>query len=217
MRPRLRRSRPARYVFPVPTPRRASHYARGYVNAIQVWPFTDGALYQVYASPGHVTVVSLQPGEELVTVAAGDTVRWIVGDTSSGSSDALRVSNAESSPSRSGLKTNLVITTSQRTYLLEADLNGKGMDGLGILGLSTRPDAGLAAPVAGGQRRRASRYRPGAGRSASVTRYRAATRRGNRCVPSMTARRSISSFRRALPRASCRRCSSSVCRATGSW
>ena len=56
----------------------------GYVNAIQVWPFTDGALYQVYASPGRVTVVSLQPGEELVTVAAGDTVRWIVGDTSSG-------------------------------------------------------------------------------------------------------------------------------------
>ncbi|ONT46379.1 P-type conjugative transfer protein TrbG, partial [Burkholderia cenocepacia] len=51
----------------------------GYVNAIQVWPFTDGALYQVYAAPGRVTVVSLQPGEELVTVAAGDTVRWIVG------------------------------------------------------------------------------------------------------------------------------------------
>jgi hypothetical protein len=24
----------------------------GYVNAIQVWPFTDGALYQVYAPPG---------------------------------------------------------------------------------------------------------------------------------------------------------------------
>ena len=24
----------------------------GYVNAIQVWPFTDGALYQVYAAVG---------------------------------------------------------------------------------------------------------------------------------------------------------------------
>jgi type IV secretory pathway VirB9-like protein len=60
----------------------------GYVNAIQVWPFTDGALYQVYAAVGRVTVIALQPGEELVTVAAGDTVRWIVGDTSSGSGDA---------------------------------------------------------------------------------------------------------------------------------
>ncbi|MBV6778788.1 P-type conjugative transfer protein TrbG [Xanthomonas euvesicatoria] len=90
----------------------------GYVNAIQVWPFTDGALYQVYTAPGRVTVVSLQPGEELVTVAAGDTVRWIVGDTSSGSGADLRV-NVLVKPIRSGLKTNLVITTSRRTYLLE--------------------------------------------------------------------------------------------------
>ena len=89
----------------------------GYVNAIQVWPFTDGALYQVYASPGRVTVVSLQPGEELVTVAAGDTVRWIVGDTSSGGGPIC--ASMCWSPIRSGLKTNLVITTSRRTYLLE--------------------------------------------------------------------------------------------------
>lgn len=90
----------------------------GYVNAIQVWPFTDGALYQVYAAVGRVTMVALQPGEELVTVAAGDTVRWIVGDTSSGSGADLRV-NVLVKPIRSGLKTNLVITTSRRTYLLE--------------------------------------------------------------------------------------------------
>ena len=90
----------------------------GYVNAIQVWPYSDGALYQVYAAVGRVTMISLQPGEELVTVAAGDTVRWIVGDTSSGSGDELRV-NVLVKPIRSGLKTNLVITTSRRTYLLE--------------------------------------------------------------------------------------------------
>lgn len=90
----------------------------GYIDAIQVWPFTDGALYQVYAAPGRVTVISLQPGEELVTVAAGDTVRWIVGDTSSGAGDALRVSVLVK-PIRSALKTNLVITTSRRTYLIE--------------------------------------------------------------------------------------------------
>jgi len=90
----------------------------GYINAIQVWPYSDGALYQVYAAPERVTVIALQAGEELVTVAAGDTVRWIVGDTSSGSGDALRV-NVLVKPIRSGLKTNLVITTSRRTYLLE--------------------------------------------------------------------------------------------------
>lgn len=90
----------------------------GYVNAIQVWPYSDGALYQVYAAPGRVTVISLQAGEELVTVAAGDTVRWIVGDTSSGTGAELRV-NVLVKPIRKGLKTNLVITSNRRTYLIE--------------------------------------------------------------------------------------------------
>lgn len=90
----------------------------GYVNAIQVWPYADGALYQVYTSPGRVTVIALQQGEELVTVSAGDTVRWIVGDTASGAGATLRV-NILVKPTRIGLKTNLVVTTSRRTYLLE--------------------------------------------------------------------------------------------------
>ncbi len=90
----------------------------GYVNAIQVWPYTDGALYQVYTSPGRVTAIVLQPGEELVAVSAGDTVRWIVGDTASGAGATLRV-NVLIKPTRVGLKTNLVITTNRRTYLLE--------------------------------------------------------------------------------------------------
>ncbi len=90
----------------------------GYINAIQVWPYSDGALYQLYTSPGRVTVITLQQGEELVTVSAGDTVRWIVGDTASGSGASLRV-NILVKPTRIGLKTNLVITTNRRTYLLE--------------------------------------------------------------------------------------------------
>ena len=90
----------------------------GYVNAIQVWPYADGALYQVYTSPGRVTVIALQEGEELVTVSAGDTVRWVVGDTASGSGSSLRVTVLVK-PTRTGLKTNLVITTNRRMYLLE--------------------------------------------------------------------------------------------------
>jgi type IV secretion system protein VirB9 len=90
----------------------------GYINAIQVWPYADGALYQVYTSPGRVTVIALQEGEELVTVSAGDTVRWVVGDTASGSGASLRVTVLVK-PTRTGLKTNLVITTNRRMYLLE--------------------------------------------------------------------------------------------------
>jgi len=66
-----------------------------------------------------VTVISLQPGEELGTVAAGGTpCGSIVSDTSSSNAADLRV-NVLVKPIRSGLKTNLVITTSRRTYLLE--------------------------------------------------------------------------------------------------
>jgi type IV secretion system protein VirB9 len=90
----------------------------GYVNAIQVWPYSDGALYEIYTSPGRVTLIALQEGEELVTVAAGDTMRWIVGDTAA-SSGATRRVNVMVKPTRAGLKTNLVITTSRRTYPLE--------------------------------------------------------------------------------------------------
>ena len=90
----------------------------GYLNAIQVWPYSEGALYQVYASPGRVTDIMLQEGEELISVSAGDTVRWIVGDTTSASGVAQRV-HVLVKPVRSNLKTNLVITTSRRIYLLE--------------------------------------------------------------------------------------------------
>jgi type IV secretion system protein TrbG len=43
----------------------------GYVNAIQVYPYSDGALYQLYVAPVHVTDITLEPGEELKAVAPG--------------------------------------------------------------------------------------------------------------------------------------------------
>ena len=93
----------------------------GYVNAVQVYPFADGALYQLYAAPGQVTDIALEPGEQLVgsgPVAAGDTVRWIIGDTESGSAATKRV-HILVKPSRPDLLTNLVINTDRRTYHLE--------------------------------------------------------------------------------------------------
>ena len=93
----------------------------GYINAVQVYPYTIGALYQVYTAPGQVTDIALQEGEQLVgsgPVAAGDTVRWIVGDTESGTGPTKRV-HIEVKPTRPDLVTNLVINTDRRTYHLE--------------------------------------------------------------------------------------------------
>jgi P-type conjugative transfer protein TrbG len=93
----------------------------GYINAVQIYPFASGALYQVYAAPGQVTDVALQEGEQLVgagPVAAGDTVRWIIGDTESGSGPTKRI-HILVKPTRPELVSNLVINTDRRTYLLE--------------------------------------------------------------------------------------------------
>ena len=92
----------------------------GYVNAIQVYPYTEGALYRLYASPGQVSDVALQPGEELVSVSAGDTVRWVVGDTISGSGNGARA-HILVKPISSGMRTNLMIATDRRTYHLELE------------------------------------------------------------------------------------------------
>ncbi len=93
----------------------------GYLNAIQVYPFAEGALYQVYGAPGEITDIALEPGEQLVgsgPVATGDTVRWIIGDTESGAGPSKRI-HILAKPTRADLVTNLIINTDRRTYHLE--------------------------------------------------------------------------------------------------
>lgn len=89
-----------------------------YVNATQLWPYSPEALYQVYASPERVTDLALEPGETLISVSAGDTVRWVIGDTVSGTGAEARV-HVLVKPVRADLTTNLVIHTDRRSYHLE--------------------------------------------------------------------------------------------------
>jgi len=90
----------------------------GYINAIQVYPYSQGALYQLYTAPGQVSDIALQQGEQIVAVSAGDTVRWIIGDVVSGEG-ATAKAHVLVKPIKEGLKTNLVIITDRRAYHLE--------------------------------------------------------------------------------------------------
>lgn len=94
--------------------------ARAFVNAVQIYPYSNGVLYRLFAAPERVTDIALQPGEAIVSVAAGDTVRWTVGDTTSGSGEAKRV-HILVKPFSAGLSTNLVITTDRRAYHLQLE------------------------------------------------------------------------------------------------
>jgi type IV secretion system protein VirB9 len=91
-----------------------------YVNAAQVYPWSEGALYRLYAAPERVTDIALQAGERLISVASGDTVRWVIGDTTSGAGPERRT-HILVKPSASGLRTNLVIATDRRVYHVQLE------------------------------------------------------------------------------------------------
>ena len=100
----------------VATPRAAS-----FVNGDQVYAFEPNRLYRIDASPRFLTVIALRPGEKLISKAAGDTVRWVIGETAGGGNSAgLSQTLVMIKPLQGGLRTNLVLTTDQRIYMVEA-------------------------------------------------------------------------------------------------
>jgi P-type conjugative transfer protein TrbG len=87
----------------------------GFVNAEQIYPYATGIVFQVVSAPERVTDIALQPGEQLIAVASGDTVRWVIGDTTSGAGVEKRT-HILVKPFAAGLSTNLVVTTDRRSY-----------------------------------------------------------------------------------------------------
>ncbi|WP_313436826.1 P-type conjugative transfer protein TrbG [Novosphingobium sp.] len=110
---------PASAKVPVSAVRRGSAEPspNAWVNARQVYLWSDGTVYNAYTQPGMITDIALQAGEGLIAVAAGDTARWAIGDTSSGMGNDKRT-HVLVKPFSTGLATNLVITTDRRTYHL---------------------------------------------------------------------------------------------------
>jgi P-type conjugative transfer protein TrbG len=132
--------------------------ATGFVNGAQVYPYSEGMIFQVYAAPGLVTDIALQPGENLVAVASGDTARWVIGDTTSGSGEGKQT-HVLVKPFSAGLITNLVITTDRRAYHVRMiSTSGTALSSMRwsyphdeLLALRRKADAAeAAAPVATG-------------------------------------------------------------------
>ena len=94
--------------------------AHAFLNAAMVYPWSEGAVYRLYAAPERVSDIALQPGERLVSIAAGDTARWTMGDTTSGAGESKRT-HILLKPFSAGLKTNLMIATDRRTYHVELE------------------------------------------------------------------------------------------------
>lgn len=91
----------------------------GFINSAMFYDYMPGAIYELHTSPRFISTIALRPGEKLISKAAGDTVRWVMGETHQGDGN-----NAQTlvfvKPIRGDLRTNIVLTTDQRTYMLEA-------------------------------------------------------------------------------------------------
>jgi type IV secretion system protein VirB9 len=92
---------------------------QAYINANLFYDYEAGRLYEVQTSPHFLTAIMLRPGEKLLAKASGDTVRWVLGETAQGGGANQQVV-VLLKPIRGGLRTNIVLTTDQRTYLIEA-------------------------------------------------------------------------------------------------
>lgn len=97
---------------------RETSRADAFVGGVQVFAYDPGRVYEIWTAPLRVTTLTLAPGETIVAKAAGDTVRWQIGETTSGQGPAQRA-HVMIKPLQRGLETNLVLTTSQRVYLIQ--------------------------------------------------------------------------------------------------
>jgi P-type conjugative transfer protein TrbG len=89
-----------------------------YINAVAVYDYVPGQVYQVYTSPDYVTTITLKPGEKLISKVAGDTTRWVVGDTTTGDTSNATIL-VVIKPVRANLRTNLMLSTNQRVYQID--------------------------------------------------------------------------------------------------
>lgn len=90
----------------------------GFVNSTLIYDVMPGALYQIWGAPNHLTTLTFAPGEEIYSFAAGDTIRWQVEKTFSGTG-AHRQLHLIVQPVRKDLHTTMLVTTSLGTYLFE--------------------------------------------------------------------------------------------------
>jgi len=97
----------------------------GYFNSAIAFDWETGSLYQIYAAPLRITDISLEPAEKITSIAGGDTVRWNIVQTSSGSGIG-QVSHILVKPLKPNLETNIVVTTDRRTYHLEVHSLAEG-------------------------------------------------------------------------------------------
>ncbi|MDX2274349.1 MAG: TrbG/VirB9 family P-type conjugative transfer protein [Hyphomonadaceae bacterium] len=120
--PRQRRGReqpPLQVLAAANTAARQRPTSDAFNQARHMFTYQPGALFELYTNPNYVSTILLEPGETLNDIAAGDTSRWMVTEASAETEgDARTIVLVK--PQTTGLRTNIVLITDRRTYLIEA-------------------------------------------------------------------------------------------------
>jgi type IV secretion system protein VirB9 len=77
--------------------------------------YFEDDMYRIYCRAGFITTIYLNPDEEIIYTAGGDTARWVIDVGKTGSSEGERQIVAVK-PFLAGIKTNLVVNTNKRSY-----------------------------------------------------------------------------------------------------
>ena len=120
--PRQRRGRaapPLQVLADANTAARQRPTPDAFNQARHIFSYQPGALFELYTSPNYVSTILLEPGETLNDIAAGDTSRWMVTEASAETESEPRTIVLVK-PQTTGLRTNIVLITDRRTYLIEA-------------------------------------------------------------------------------------------------
>jgi len=132
---------------------RAPSRSDGFVGGVQVFAWSPGRVFEVWTAPLRVTTLTLGEGETLVSKAAGDTIRWQIGEVASGSGAARRT-HVLLKPLERGLETNLVLTTNRRVYLLDLKSGAAEAFNAGIAWDEPAPPAAGARSGTSGEERK---------------------------------------------------------------
>ena len=86
-----------------------------FFNSMMTYQYMQGSLYTIYTAPMKITDIVLEKGEKIISQAAGDTLRWKIASTYSGSGKNLYW-HILIKPKKAGLNNTFIVTTNKRTY-----------------------------------------------------------------------------------------------------
>ena len=92
-------------------------HSNSFINSIMTYNFVQGAVYVIYTAPGQITDIEFTKGEQINSYASGDTMRWKLAKTYSGTNPVRE--HLLVKPTAANLSTTLAVMTNQRVYHLQ--------------------------------------------------------------------------------------------------